>query len=189
MSSTQVRPTYRVKVVTAKERGKISLSSVPEIVSVVGVLPNETARQALDVEKVKPGKVFASTVNVTPAEEHFQILKGIRITGVKEVAGQLGLKWDDLAERCGLSRSTYRRKLRRRNLRLNELESDTLARYARLNAKAQEVFEGDEEAARTWLHTPQPGLGNVVPLEFARTTVGYREVEKLLPRIDLCVYA
>ena len=71
------------------------------------------------------------------------------------------------------------------NLGLRQL----LARYARLNAKAQEVFEGDEEAARTWLHTPPPGLGNVVPLEFARTTVGYREVEKLLTRIDLGVYA
>jgi putative toxin-antitoxin system antitoxin component (TIGR02293 family) len=188
MSTTSIKPTFRVKVVTGKERGKSSQSSTSDFV-VVNVLSAETAKQVPDFEKVTPTKVFTSIVKVTPTKEHFEILKGIPITGVKEVAGQLGLKWDDLAQRCGLSRSTYRRKLKQRSWRLNELESDTLARYARLNAKAQEVFEGDEKASRNWLHTPQPGLGNVVPLEFARTTVGYREVEKLLTRIDLGVYA
>jgi putative toxin-antitoxin system antitoxin component (TIGR02293 family) len=133
--------------------------------------------------------VLGDAVTVTPAEEHVEILKGIPITGVKQIAGKLGLTWDDLAKRCGLSRSTFRRKLKQRNWRLNAVESDALARYARLHAKAREVFAGDEEAARTWLHSSQPGLGNAVPLEFARTTVGYREVEKLLTRIDLGVYA
>jgi Protein of unknown function (DUF2384) len=46
------------------------------------------------------------------------------------------------------------------------------------------------DSARTpWLNCPQIGLGGAVPLEFAQTTFGFREVEKLLTRIDHGVYA
>ncbi len=51
------------------------------------------------------------------------------------------------------------------------------------------VFDGDEDAARQWLGCPQIGLGNAVPLDCAQTTFGFREVEKLLTRIDHGVYA
>ncbi len=125
----------------------------------------------------------------TPAAAHAAILRGLLPADVKRLAGLLGLSADDLAGRCGLSRSTFNRRLQQKRTRLTGIESDTLARYASLLGKAREVFAGDEGAARTWLHTSQPGLGSQVPLEFARTTVGYREVERLLTRIDLGVYA
>jgi putative toxin-antitoxin system antitoxin component (TIGR02293 family) len=53
--------------------------------------------------------------------------------------------------------------------------------------QATEVF-GTVERAQQWLAFPQYGLGGVVPLDYARTEVGAREVETLLGRIEHSVY-
>ncbi|WP_082407641.1 MbcA/ParS/Xre antitoxin family protein [Verrucomicrobium spinosum] len=39
------------------------------------------------------------------------------------------------------------------------------------------------------LNAPQTGLGGAIPLDYARTEVGAREVEALLTRIEHGVYA
>jgi putative toxin-antitoxin system antitoxin component (TIGR02293 family) len=61
-------------------------------------------------------------------------------------------------------------------------------RFARLMGQAVEVMES-EENARQWLTSPQVGLGGAVPLEYAETEVGAREVEDLLGRIEHGVYS
>jgi putative toxin-antitoxin system antitoxin component (TIGR02293 family) len=61
-------------------------------------------------------------------------------------------------------------------------------RYQRLLEKADDVF-GDAASAREWLTHKQPGLGGAVPLDFARTEIGAREVENLLGRIEYGVYS
>jgi putative toxin-antitoxin system antitoxin component (TIGR02293 family) len=63
------------------------------------------------------------------------------------------------------------------------------ARQSVLVAQATTVFESDEPTAKRWLSSPQIGLGGAVPVDLAKTAVGYREVEKLLTRIDRGVYA
>ena len=47
----------------------------------------------------------------------------------------------------------------------------------------------DAASARDWLTHKQTGLGNTVPLEFAKTEIGAREVENLLGRIEYGVYS
>ncbi|MEI8313204.1 MAG: antitoxin Xre/MbcA/ParS toxin-binding domain-containing protein [Verrucomicrobiota bacterium] len=106
---------------------------------------------------------------------------------LREVAGCLELDEESLALRCGLSRSTYYRR-RQSNKSLSAAESDLLDRHALIHAHACDVFESSAAAAR-WLKTPQYGLGGAVPLDAIRTTAGFREVEKLLTRIDYGVYA
>lgn len=104
-----------------------------------------------------------------------------------EVAVALQLDEDGLARRCGMSRSTfYRRKQGKGAFTASEL--DLLDRHAEIFIQAKAVFE-DAEAACSWLQTPQYGLGGVVPLDAIQTTAGFREVEKLLTRIDHGVYA
>jgi len=93
-----------------------------------------------------------------------------------------------MAKRIGVTRSTLHRKLAAKG-RLTEHESDSLARYSALLAHATDVFDEDANAARQWLSTPQIGLGGAVPMDFAKTTFGYQEVENLLVRIDYGVYA
>ena len=46
-----------------------------------------------------------------------------------------------------------------------------------------------EANARQWLNAPQFGLGGAIPLEYAGTEVGAREVEDLLGRIEYGVYS
>jgi putative toxin-antitoxin system antitoxin component (TIGR02293 family) len=73
---------------------------------------------------------------------------------------------------------------RREEGRLHADESDRLLRVARLFARALELCEGDESAARTWLTSPADGLGGATPLEYAATEVGALEVDALIGRTE-----
>jgi putative toxin-antitoxin system antitoxin component (TIGR02293 family) len=64
-------------------------------------------------------------------------------------------------------------------------ESDRLVRIARLFGRALDLFDGNVDAARTWLATQQPALGDLAPLELAKTDVGTIEVERLIGRLEL----
>lgn len=120
---------------------------------------------------------------------HDEIVSGLPFRSIATVADQIGLSTEELAKKIGVSRSTFHRRKKVSGTRLSTQESDALARYATLTTKAIDTFDGDVDAAKRWLGSPQPGLGDTVPLEIARTTPGFREVEKLLTRIDLGVYA
>lgn len=98
----------------------------------------------------------------------------------------LELPLDKLAQKLGISKATlHRRKL---DGRLAPEESDRVIRFARLMGKAVTVFE-TEENARRWLSSPQAGLGGAIPLDYAGTEIGAREVEDLLGRIEYGVYS
>lgn len=119
---------------------------------------------------------------------HDDIVAGLRVAAVNEAAEEYGITPAEMAKRIGVPRSTFHRKLRR-NALLSGHESDALARHSSLMRKAVSVFAGDKGAARQWLGAPQVGLGGAIPSEFAGTTFGFREVEKLLTRINYGVYA
>ena len=55
-------------------------------------------------------------------------------------------------------------------------------------ARAKETLGSREKAVR-WLQKPNRALGNEVPLRFANTEVGAREVESVLGRIQHGVYS
>ncbi len=61
-------------------------------------------------------------------------------------------------------------------------------RFSQLLEHATKVF-GDVDRARAWLKHPQRGLGGAVPLDYAETEIGAREVDRLLGRIDYGVYS
>src|SRR5206468_8275267 len=54
--------------------------------------------------------------------------------------------------------------------------------------QATKLFGGVEKA-RAWLKHPQYGLGGVVPLDYATTETGAREVENLLGRVEYSAYS
>ncbi len=153
--------------------------------------------KALKLANVKGSKPFAEDGDLDHLAKPFHalyqvpsgIIAGLAFQNIMPVAASLGLGATDLAERIGISRSTFHRRRKAAKTRLSLLESDALARYGLLVEKATETFDGDADAARQWLSTAQSGLGNAIPMEIARTTPGFREVEKLLTRIDHGVYA
>ena len=86
----------------------------------------------------------------------------------------------------GISKATLHR--RKHTGRLDAAESDRVVRFARLLGQAASVMESLENGRR-WLTSPQVGLGGAIPLEYAETEVGAREVENLLGRIEYGVYS
>ena len=114
------------------------------------------------------------------------VQSGLPFDELEALQTALDLPLEKLAPKLGMSKATLHR--RRQEGRLTQAESDRLMRYARLMGQAVEIFE-NETAARDWLKHPQYGLGWVVPLDYADTEMGAREVEDLLGRIQYGVYS
>ena len=114
-----------------------------------------------------------------------QIQKGLRFTELETLQSTIDLPFEQLAAKLSISRSTLQR--RKAAGRLSPDESDKVMRLSRLFEHAKKVF-GNVEKARAWLKHPQYGLGNAVPLDYASTEIGAREVENLLGRIEYGVY-
>lgn len=138
--------------------------------------------------KATTGRDAAGATKFPATPTHGEIKVGYSPKLVIVVANKLGIAPASMARRIGVSHSTFHRKLKGR-VPLTEHESDSLARHSALLSQAMAVFDGDEDAAKQWIACPQVGLGNAIPLDLAQTSFGFREVEKLLTRIDHGVYA
>jgi putative toxin-antitoxin system antitoxin component (TIGR02293 family) len=132
------------------------------------------------------GKNAVGGKSMHPTELIQRIQKGLRFTELKTLQDTLDLPFEKLAAKLCISRSTLQR--RKAAGRLSPDESDKVVRFSRLLRHATEVF-GDAERARAWLKHPQVGLGGAVPLDYASTETGAREVDNLLGRIDYGVYS
>lgn len=111
---------------------------------------------------------------------------GLPVQELADLQAKLDVPMKKLGALLGISRATLHR--RKAAGRLASAESDRVVRFARLLGKAVEVFES-EDNARKWLTSAQVGLGGAVPLEYATTEVGAREVEDLLGRIEYGVFS
>jgi putative toxin-antitoxin system antitoxin component (TIGR02293 family) len=109
------------------------------------------------------------------------------VTELEDLQTSLAVPTEKLATMIGISKATIHR-LKGAGDRLGLAESDRVVRFARLFGRAVKVF-GDREEAKRWLNSPQFGLGGAVPLDYAKTEVGAREVENLLGRIEYGVYS
>lgn len=116
-----------------------------------------------------------------------QALKaGLPVRELDDLRSNLDLPMDRLVPMLGISKATLHR--RKNAGRLDAAESDRVVRFARLLGRAATVMES-LDAGRRWLSSRQVGLGGAVPLEYAETEVGAREVENLLGRIECGVYS
>ena len=111
---------------------------------------------------------------------------GLPVKELTELQASLELPTEKLAPMLGISKATFHRH-KGAGERLDSSVSDRVVRFARLLGKAIKVFGGED--AKRWLNSPQFGLGGAVPLEYAKTEVGAREVENLLGRIEHGVYS
>src|SRR5437667_1821350 len=121
-----------------------------------------------------------------PTELIRKIQKGLRFSELETLQTSIGMPFEQLAAKLCISRSTLQR--RKAAGRLSPDESDKVMRYSRLVQQAADFF-GDVGKARAWLKHPQYGLGGAVPLDYAKTEAGAREVENLLGRMKYGVYS
>lgn len=111
---------------------------------------------------------------------------GLPVRELDDLRSTLNLPMERLVPMLGISKATLHR--RKAQGKLDMAESDRVVRFARLLGKAASVMESLENGRR-WLMAPQVGLGGAVPLEYAETEIGAREVEDLLGRIEYGVYS
>ncbi len=123
---------------------------------------------------------------LTPSKLVEALRAGLPVQELDDLRATLEVPMAKLGPMLGISRATLHRRMARG--RLDQAESDRVVRYARLMGRAIEVMES-EGSARQWLTSPQFGLGGAVPLEYAVTEAGAREVEQLLGRIEYGVYS
>lgn len=126
------------------------------------------------------GKSFAAS-KLIPS-----LKAGLPVCELEDLRSNLDLPMERLVPLLGISKATFHR--RKLAGRLDPAESDRVVRLARLLGLAAEVMESLGNGRR-WLTSPQVGLGGAVPLEYAETEVGAREVENLLGRMEYGVYS
>jgi putative toxin-antitoxin system antitoxin component (TIGR02293 family) len=132
------------------------------------------------------GSQGKKAAEVTPSELIKTLKAGIPVGELDDLRTNLGLSMDKLVPILGISKATLHR--RKATGRLDVAESDRVVRFARLLGLAVAVMESVENGRR-WLMSPQVGLGGAIPLEYAETEAGAREVENLLGRIEFGVYS
>ena len=150
----------------------------------------ETAKQsgAGVVKFCVQGSTASSTaIKFTPSKLVEVLQVGLPFRELQVLQTSLAMPSEKLAPMLGISKATFHRRKGAAS-RLNSAVSDRVVRYARLLGFAVKVF-GSLEDAKQWLSAPQFGLGGAVPLEYAKTEIGAREVENLLGRIQYGVYS
>jgi putative toxin-antitoxin system antitoxin component (TIGR02293 family) len=133
----------------------------------------------------RPEHVYVALLGLRdyrPVRIYAQLQKGLPYTAFERFQRNSGLSSGELAELIQLPPRTLAR--RKHAGRLQPEESDRLARVARVFGRALGLFEGHAGAARHWLSSKQPRLGNLVPLALAGTDVGALEVEHLIGRLE-----
>jgi putative toxin-antitoxin system antitoxin component (TIGR02293 family) len=125
--------------------------------------------------------VAAKKTKPAPARKVNPPPPGLEFGEFEALRRQLDLSLDELSTRLGLSRATIVK--RKATGRLTPDESGKVVCFARLLGHAVHLF-GSLEEARQWLKAPQRGLHGAVPLDYAKTDLGAREVENLLTRMD-----
>jgi putative toxin-antitoxin system antitoxin component (TIGR02293 family) len=132
------------------------------------------------VGKPKQGVVMAIHI-------HTFVRMGISLRRLLRVARAFEFSAEEMAGRCSISRPTFYRLIKMSGSRMTAASSDLLLRHAALLDQATDAL-GDTDAAKQWLRLPQVGLGGIIPLEMVSTMHGFREVEKLITRINYGVY-
>ena len=125
-------------------------------------------------------------MNYTPAKLIEALRSGLPVQELEDLRTRLDVPMEALFPMIGISKATFHR--RKAAGKLAPAESDRVVRFAWLMSRAVRVMESEEDARR-WLSSPQVGLGGAVPLAYAETEVGAREVEVLLGRIEYGVYS
>ncbi len=115
-----------------------------------------------------------------------QVRAGFAFSRLERLQKATALSWEKVARFVAIPQRTLTR--RQAEGRLAPDESDRVLRASRVFDLAVDLFEGDVASARQWLQTPQPGLGGEIPIEFASTEVGAREVENLIACLEQGVF-
>jgi putative toxin-antitoxin system antitoxin component (TIGR02293 family) len=122
----------------------------------------------------------------TPMGMVEKLRRGLPYSSLAAVMEALDLTRQEASRALSLPLRTLDR--RKKERRLQAVESDRLYRLAQVAARAVEVL-GSPQHAALWLRHPNRALGGAVPLELLDTEVGAKQVGQILGRIEHGVYS
>lgn len=170
--------------------GRVSAASEPAAVYThtrTGFLPLSVsgARGKVEAGRRVYGQALGMAVRDT--RQLLSVLKeGLSFEAFEFLCAELQVNQAHLAEVCGIATRTLAR--RKREGRLQALESERVYRIAALFDRAKEVL-GTRDEARRWFKVGSRALAGAAPLEYAGTEIGAREVEDLLGRLEYGVFS
>ncbi len=115
---------------------------------------------------------------------HRDLKKGVSAILATEVL-EFGLTKEDI--RMIVPDRTLERRIAAHDV-LKVEEADGIARLLRVVEHARRTF-GDDQLADEWLRSPNPALGEQIPIRMADTDLGGREVETILGRIEYGIFS
>ena len=116
-----------------------------------------------------------------------QLEAGFPFDALRKFEANSGVASAELVSILGIPERTLAR--RRTAGRFAPEESERLFRISSVFEKAVELFDDDVASAVQWLTTPKKALGGGIPLRYARTEPGAREVENLIGRLEYGVFS
>lgn len=134
----------------------------------------------------RPGAKVWTLAGESGVTVHRMIMDGLPAGEVAAFEARSGLPGKTIRGALRLSpRLAAARKL---SGRLSPDESERLHRLGMVFAAAVEFFDGGTAAARRWFEAPCRGLGQMPPIEMARTEAGGQAVVTLLGRLSHGVF-
>ncbi|WP_433965344.1 type II RES/Xre toxin-antitoxin system antitoxin [Tunturiibacter gelidiferens] len=149
--------------------------AVPNIKSIATFVPSATRMPGTRIGKAL-GLKSMETASLMRAVQF-----GLSWNAVRKFLNITGLSQQDLAKYLTIPERTFAR--RREVGTFDRRESEQVLRLAEISQAVLELFDGDTDAARTWLASPVRGLGNARPIDFAQSEFGAREVRDLIGRL------
>ncbi len=137
------------------------------------------------VEQILGTGLDGKKKNTGASDLRLSVLKGLPFSAFEAVQKEIDLPQNQLSNILGIPTRTMAR--RKEHQQLTSVESDRLYRVAWVFAFAVDVL-GDIDKARTWLKSPNRGLGGEIPLTLLDTDIGARQVEDVLERIKFGIY-
>lgn len=130
----------------------------------------------------RPGSRLLGLKTNDPIKIARIVQSGFPVIQLNKFQKSTALPWDKVSDIIAIPARTLAR--RQHEGKLHSDESDRLWRAAAIFDLATDLFEGDSQAGKNWLLTPQPALGGAIPLELASTDIGGRQVEQLIAQLE-----
>ncbi len=159
---------------------------MPKLLEEIRATPPDVEDYRKKIRSGRPGAYYYVKLLGLESDDPLKLVvrvqKGLSFSALERFQKNTALSTKDLAQVVQIRVRTLIR--RKEQGRLQPDESDRLVRASRIFGRALELFEGDIEAARRWLSTPQRAFGGHRPIVVAATDVGAREVDNLIGRLE-----
>ena len=130
---------------------------------------------------------MALPLNYSPDKCRFMAMVGVKKTAYNQIVHAVFKFSDkDFAIIAGTSARTLSRL--KANQNIPQQAAEVTISLMRALAKATEIF-GSEEAAISWLKTPNKLLGGITPVQALSSRFGAEEVMDMLGRVEWGIYS